>query len=395
MTNRFGRRTFIGSSAAAAAAAVFAKGGHLSATTPGTAGAATPITGAPTPHIGGNLKILNWQLYIDVTDGDYKGTVDRFQEQTGIATQYLEDFNDNEEVFNRELMPIVGAGKQSTYDIICPTYWMAARIKGLDWLEPLPLDQIPNHANLVDSYKQLPWDEGAHYFMPWQAGVTGLAYRKDLTGRPLTSVNDLFDPAFKGKVAMLTEMRDTIGLVMLAEGGDPSKVDKDAMNKVLDKIDEAAKSGQIRMFTGNEYVQSLETGDLVACLSWSGDIVIFNSTRPESQIEFVFPDEGAMQWFDAMVIPKGAANIAQAAAWMNFVYDPDNAALITEYTNFIPPVKGVKERLLKKGGAAAKLAESQIMFPSEETQQRLHVFADLDEETEAELADRFLKISGG
>ncbi len=381
-----------------AAGGTSATGGTAPAGTAPTAGTATAGTtagasGAPTAQIGGDLKILNWTLYIDPTDNGHVGTVDRFSKATGIKTVYTEDFNDNNEVFNKNLLPVVGAGKVSPFDVICPTYWMAARVKKLGWVDQLPLDQIPNHANLLDRFLDLPWDPGAKFQMPWQSGTTGIAYNPKLTGRELTSVNDLFDPAFKGKIGFFTEMRDSVGLVMLAMGADPASGDVSAMNAALDKIQQATTSGQIRQFTGNEYTQSLQSGDFVACIAWSGDIAQLQATAPD--IQFVFPKEGAMSWFDTMMVPKGSPHLRQAAAWMNFVYDPVQAAQITVAAPYISPVKGVKEELLKLGGDAAALANNPLLFPDEETQKRMHIFADLDQQTENDIVNRFLAISGG
>ncbi len=424
-----GRRALIMGGGAAAAAAVI--GGILWATgnsadnvvtaptepgppgsTPGATGATTPAAGTATGgtaaggttapagstasaggQIGGDLKILNWQEYIDITADGATGTVDRFQQATGVKVDYSEDFNDNNEVFNRELQPILGVGKKVSFDIMCPTYWMADRIKTLGWVEKLPLDLIPNHQNLEDQYLNLSWDQGAAYHMPWQAGLTGMAYNPALTKRELTSINDLFDPEFKGKVAMLTELRDTIGLVMLAMGLDPSAGKIDEMRQALKKIADATSSGQIRQFTGNEYLRSLESGDFVACIAWSGDIVQLNYTRPD--IKFVFPKQGAMSWFDTMMIPKGSPHVEQAAAWMNFVYDPVQAAQLTQYVQYVSPVKGVKEQLIAMGGDAAALAESPILFPDAETKKRLHVFGELSTEDDLALTDEFLKVTGG
>ena len=394
----FTRRALVVGGGVVAAAAVVA--GILAVTGDSGGGTATPGTepepGGTTPTgtgEGGQVRVFNWQAYIDPSEDGNVGTLDRFTAATGIAVEYDEGFNDNNEVFNRDLQPVLGVGKQVDFDIMCPTYWMAARVKGLGWVEPLPLDLIPNHVNLEDQYLNLPWDQGAEYQMPWQAGITGFAYNPALTGRQLTSINDLFDPEFAGKVALFTEMRDTLGLVMLGMGLDPSVLDEAGAQAALDKIDAATKSGQIRAFTGNEYLRSLESGDFVACVAWSGDIVQLNYTRPD--IKFVIPDQGGISWFDTMMIPKGSPNVAQAAAFMNFVYDPTNAALLTKYVQYVSPVKGVKDKLLAMGGDAAALAESPLLFPSEEDKKRLYVFADLPQDVDLDLTDKFLKITGG
>ncbi|MEZ5139097.1 MAG: spermidine/putrescine ABC transporter substrate-binding protein [Acidimicrobiales bacterium] len=258
-------------------------------------------------------------------------------------------------------------------------------------VEELPLDDIPNHANLLDSYLDLAWDPGATKNMPWQAGITGIAWNPKLTGGDVTSIEDLYDSKLKGKVSFLTEMRDSVGLTMFGMGADPADADLDEINAALDKIEAATSSGQILKFTGNEYLRSLENGDIAACIAWSGDIAQLD---PELGIQFAIPEEGGMQWFDTMVVPKGAPNVPAAAKWMDFVYDPENAAAITEYVQYVSPVKGVKEALEAKGGDAAALAESPLLFPDDETLGRLSVFGELDQEDEIDIQSRFNDITG-
>lgn len=341
------------------------------------------------------LTISNWDAYIDEdADGNVSAsgtTIGDFQKATGIKVTYNKDYNDNDEYFNKIYSPVLGKGKRIAADITVPTYWMAARLVGLDWLEELPLDQIPNHKNMVESYTQLPWDEGAKFNMPWQAGISGIAWNPKLTGGDLTSINDLFDPKLKGKVTFLTEMRDSVGLVMFGQGNDPADADMDTINEALDKLEEETDNGQILKFTGNEYLRSLENGDVAACVAWSGDIAQLD---PDLGIQFAIPEEGGMQWFDTMTVPKGAANVPAAAEWMNFVYDPENAARITEFVQYISPVQGVKEVLEAKGGDAAALANNPLIFPDDETLSRVVTFGELSAEDEIEVQKRFNDITG-
>jgi spermidine/putrescine transport system ATP-binding protein len=388
---KFGRRALIAGGAVVGAAAVI--GGVLAVTGSGTGSA------SDSPDAGGvgtgdaAVRILNWQAYIDPSEDGKVGTVDRFTKKKAIDVTYSENFNDNNEVFNRELAPVLSQGKVIGYDIVCPTNWMAARIKGLSWLDPLPVDRIPNRVNLEERFLNQNWDYGAAYNMPWQAGITGIAYNPALTGRDLTSVMDLFDPAFKGKIGMLTEMRDTVGMVMMGLGIDPTVADEKGALTACDKLAEATDAGQIRAFTGNEYLRSLQSGDFVACIAWSGDVVQLQYDRPD--IKFLIPKEGGMSWYDTMVIPKGAPNAYAAADWMNFVYDPVQAAQLTAYVQYVSPVKGVKEQLVEMGGDAAALADSPILFPSAEDTARLKVFADLPLDTDQAITKRFLQITGG
>jgi spermidine/putrescine transport system substrate-binding protein len=191
---------------------------------------------------------------------------------------------------------------------------------------------------------------------------------------------------------MLTEMRDTVGLVMLAMGADVTTLDEAAMTAALDLIEENANNGQIRAFTGNEYLGSLENGDFAACVAWSGDIVQLQYNRPD--IQFVIPDAGGMSWFDTMCIPKGSPNGRAVAEWMNFVYDPVQAAQLTFWVQYVSPVAGVRDELIKLGGDYAALAGSPILFPDDETKARLKVFADLPEEVDLAMTERFSGITG-
>ncbi len=392
---RLGRRALIIGGAAAGAAAVV--GGVLAATGGSSSGEGSddedPAAGGGIGTGTDEVRVLNWQAYIDPSEDGAVGTLDRFREATGIDITYDEDFNDNNEVYNRVLAPVLGTGGVIDYDIVIPTNWMAARLKNLGWVEQLPLNRIPNRVNLEERFLNQAWDYGAAYSLPWQAGITGFAYDPALTGRELRSIMDLFDPEFRGRVAMLTEMRDTLGLIMLGLGHDPSVLNEDGAMEALDLIEEATNSGQIRAFTGNEYLRSLDSGDFVACMAWSGDVVQLQYDRPD--IQFVIPDEGAMSWYDTMVIPKGAPNAYAAADFMNFVYDPVQAAQLTYWVQFISPVKGVRDELVNMGGDAAELADSPILFPSEEDAARLKVFADMPDEVDLAITERFLGITGG
>lgn len=349
-----------------------------------TGGAATTAGG------GGNVLLFdNWPAYIDPTEGDVKGTVDRFREATGIDLTYTEGYNDNNEYFAK-IQPLLGAGDTIEPDIIAPTFWMTARLINLGWVDKLPLDQIPNIANLRDDLVNPTWDPTGEYSLPWQTGMTGIAYNLEATGREITSVEDLFDPAFNGKIGMLTEMRDTIGLIMLGLGKDPSTIASiDDVAEAFEKLEQAKADGQIRQFTGNDYLDDLATGNFAACIGWSGDVLQLGKDNPN--VKFVIPEEGGMRWADTMVMPKGAANRDAAAQFMNFVYDPVEQAQLTAWVQYISPVKGVQEEVAKLD---PELAENPLLFPDDATSARLRSFASIDEETEAAMDERFASIVG-
>jgi spermidine/putrescine transport system substrate-binding protein len=337
----------------------------------------------------------NWPEYIDTAeDGSLDGpgsTLANFTEQTGIPIKYTENFNDNNEYFAK-IQPLLSQGKAIAPNVIAPTYWMAARLINLEWVQKLPLDKIPNSSNLIASLQKPPSDPTGEFSLPWQAGEAGIAYNLKATGgKELTSMDDLWDPALKGKVAVLTEMRDTIGLIALSEGIDISTANTFAdYEPAFATLQEQVDSGQIRQFTGNEYVGPLEDGSLAACVAWSGDVLGMNNP----DVRFVVPEAGGTLWFDTMIIPNDAANVDDVAEWMNFVYDPVNAAQITASVQYISPVQGVQEELRKMGGDAAALADNPLLFPDEATQERLYTFATLSDDEEAKFDEEFARISG-
>lgn len=338
---------------------------------------------------GGGAKTLyfeNWPAYID------GATVADFEAATGIKTTYKEGYNDNNEYFAK-VQTRLSSDKAIEADMLAPTFWMASRYINLGWAQKLDKSKIPNAKNLRSDLRDPGFDPGNLYSMPWQTGTAGVAYNIDATGRELTSVADLFDPAFKGKIGMLTEMRDTIGLILLSEGVDPSSISTfDDAAVAFEKLEKAKADGQIRQFTGNDYMDDLDTGNFAACVAWSGDVVQLSRDNPS--VRYIIPEEGATSWYDTMIWMKGSEQSDSVAEWINYVYDPANAAKIAAEVGYISPVEGVRDELVKMGGDAAMMAESPILFPGEDEKKRLRTFASLSEEEEAKFDEAFAKITG-
>ncbi len=361
-------------------------GSTTSGSTPGTAAG---TGGGGGSSAGGSLFFENWPSYIDPTEDGLTGTVDRFMEATGIDMRYTEAYNDNNEYFAK-IQPLLGRGEPIDPDIIAPTSWLANRLITLDWLDKLPIDQVPNAANLRADLQNPSWDPTGEYSLPWQTGFAGIAYNSDATGREITSVDDLFDPEFAGRVGALTEMRDTIGVIAMSLGIDISTLSSFAeAQPAFDKLQEAKDSGQIRRFHGNDYFDDLSSGNLAITIGWSGDVAAIARDNPA--VKFVFPESGATSWADTMVIPKGAANVDAAAEWMNFVYDPVQAAQITTWVGYVSPVAGVQEEVEKLD---ADLANDPLVFPDDATLANTQGFASLSQDVEAEYDAAFSAITG-
>jgi spermidine/putrescine transport system substrate-binding protein len=300
----------------------------------------------------GSMTISNWPLYID------KGTVPGFEKQTGVKVKYIEDVNDNAEFFGK-LQPLLSQGQSGGRSLFVVTDWMAKKMYDLGYLQNLDKAGIPNvENNLVASLQHPSFDPNRDFSVPWQSGMTGLIVRTDLAP-DVKSICDLFNPKYKGKVDMLTELRDTVPLVMKCMGVNTDNATQQDWLSAVDKIKGAVNSGQIRRFTGNDYARDLTSGDAVAVIGWSGDAVQLQADN--KNIKFVMPTEGCMLWSDNMVIPVGAPNPTAAEAWMNYVYEPKVQANIADYVNYVTPVDGVKPVLLKQDPAVAK---NELIFPS-------------------------------
>jgi len=337
------------------------------------------VSGKPS----GDLTISNWPLYID------KQTVPDFEKATGVSVKYIEDVNDNVEFFGK-VQPLLAKGESGGRSIMVVTDWMAKKMYDLGYVQNLDKSAIPNvEKNLVPSLRGRPFDPNNDFAVPWQSGMTGLVVRTDLAP-DIKSICDLFDPKYKGKVDMLTEMRDTVPLVMKCEGVDLSQATEQDWLDAIDKIGQAADDGQIRRFTGNDYARDLTSGDAVAVIGWSGDAIQLQADNPD--IKFVMPKEGCMLWSDNMVIPVGAPNPTAAEAWMNYVYDPKNQAQITDWNYYVSPVSGVKEILQKIDPPAAK---SELIFPSEQFTAKCDAAPPLTGEEETNVTQAFNAVVSG
>jgi spermidine/putrescine transport system substrate-binding protein len=333
---------------AAALAAVAAGCGTQS----GATGKQGPVV--PAGPVKGNLTVAQWPLYIDPGKN---GTVADFQRRTGVQVKWVEEINDNLEFFGK-VRPQLARGQSGGRSMITVSDWLAAQMNRLGYLQRFDQSKLPNvKRNLIGFLRNREADPARSFTVPWQSGMTGLIVRTD-KAPGVNSINDLFNPKYKGKVTMLSELRDSVPMTLKAMGIDPDKASTDQWLSAVDKIKKEADSGQIRRFTGNDYIKDLPKGDTWIALGWSGDAVQLQKDNPH--IKFVMPKEGCMQWSTSLEIPVGAPNPQAAQAFINYVYDPKVQADIAEYVNYVTPVKGVKEILRKRD---PKLAANQLIFP--------------------------------
>jgi spermidine/putrescine transport system substrate-binding protein len=336
-------------------------------------------------EIADSLYFANWPLYIE----EDRGTLKEFEKEYGTKVKYVEEINDNTEFFGK-VRQQYDQGDSGGRDIHVVTDWMAARMMRLGYVQKFDKSELPNfQAKLIERLKSPPFDPEREYSAPWQSGFSGIVYRKDKVKREPKSIDDLFDPDYKGKVTMLTEMRDTVGLVAASMGADPETASLDEFLAAVEKVGEGAESGQIRGFTGNEFTKDLAKGDSWVIIGWSGDSVQLQADNPN--IQFVAPETGVHLWTDNMQIPVGAPAAYTAQRMIDFVYQPEVQADIAEYVNYICPVSGVKEILVERDPG---LGNNQLIFPNEETLSDAFIFRQLKPEEEAELDDAFQQVIG-
>jgi len=347
------------------------------------------------PDLSGTEKLVNWSNwpdYMDVnTTTKSHPTLDAFTKKTGIKVNYTEDYNDNDE-FYAKVRPVLQAGSDSGRDVWCSTDWMVARLIRQNYVQKFDLANIPNHGHVEDALLNVPFDKGRLYSLPWQTGFTGIAWNpKSTGGRKVESMDQLLtDPKLKGKVTLLTEMRDTVGLVLIALGKDLASFTDADFDAACAELQKAKDAGQIKGFTGNDYTKALASGDTAACLAWSGDVVQLKLDNP--RLGYALPQKGFLVWSDNFVIPNLAKHKKNAEILINYYYDPAVMAKVVDYVNYVAPVKGVKSLMAKLDPA---VATNQLIIPSKDTLSRSRVFRGLSAAEETKYNRKFQAIVTG
>jgi spermidine/putrescine transport system substrate-binding protein len=359
---------------------------------PAPGGSASPA--GSVPAVGGNLNFANWIGYMDVSeDGNSFPTLVEFTDASGITVNYSESVDDNETFFTSDLQGPLSQGLPTEWDIVVVTDWMVARLARLGWLETIDTSKTPNFpANLLEQYIGRSFDPDTNLAAPWQSGMTGLGFDLKQTGE-LTSLNAFWDSKFAGKVTYLSEMRDTVGLAAIKLGFDPATITREQFDQAIAEVDKAVDDGVVRQVAGNSYVEDMAGGDSVLSMAWSGDVLslLVPDQTAEQDFQFRVATEGGMLWTDNMVIPKGAANKAQAETWINHYYTPEVAAQVEAWVNYVCPVKGAREVLLEQD---PEIAGNPLIFPPEDVVARLHQFRALDGTEEQEWSAAFAEVQG-
>jgi len=353
----------------------------------GTAAAVT-LTGCAAPT---DIVWHNWQAYMDEDDDGNYPTLERFKSQTGYIVDYAIEIDDNDTWFAK-VKDALELGSYPGFDVACPTGWMASRLLSLGYLQQFDNANMPNKvANMSANYLGASDDPDRTYTIPWQAGFAGIGYNKqaykDATGKDAPgSMADLWAAELKGRVGLLSEMRDSVGLVLMSQGVDissPASLTEDAFMGALEVLGQQIKSGQIYNVRGNSYLDDLASKNIIAATAWSGDITVINyeegtEDNPEPY-GFIFPDSGVTLWADVFVTPVATEAKSKVEELINYYYDPVNAAELALWVNYITPVDGAKEVAAE---IDPELAENQLIFPNAQTLAQSKAFRSLSGQEE-------------
>ena len=372
----------------------------------GAAGAATVLAacgtggGSPKPGgsgggggaAGGPFRWANWTLYLDQSDdGKSYPTLDDFNAKSDFQVDYFEDIEDNDSFYGK-VKAQLAAGQDIGYDLVTLTDWMAARWVRQGYVQKMDRSKMPNCDGMLDNLKSVDYDPDRTYSMTWQSGMTGLAWDKEKLPDGLHSIDDLWSPDLKGRVEVLAEMEDTLGLIMQNQGVDPSSSGwgDDEFGAALEVLKAQISSGQIRQVKGNSYAQDLVSGDAVACVAWSGDVQALN-VENDDRFGFAIPDAGGQLWSDNLMVPTTTSRLADAQTLINYYYDPTVAATVAAWVNYITPVAGAKEAM---ADIDPDLVENELIFPSADTLANVKIFRTLTADEEESYNGQFLDAIG-
>jgi spermidine/putrescine transport system substrate-binding protein len=349
-------------------------------------------SGGDAASTSGSVRWGNWPLYLDYDDEtQLYPTLEAFTESTGIAAEYFEDYNDNDEFFGK-VQAQLKLKEDIGYDVVTPTDWMAARWIRLGYSQSFDKANIPNAGNILDTLASPSFDPNREYTMTWQGIMGGFGWNTEKVPGGVRTLDDLFAPANKGKIVVLSEMRDTIGIILRSRGVDLQTVTEDQFMSAVEFLEEKVSGGWIRGVKGNEYAEDLKSGDAIAVIGWSGDMFILKNDY-DGKFDFAIPESGGTISGDNLLIPYTATAEAKASAeqLINWYYDPAIAAEVAAYVNYVTPVKGAQAEMEK---IDPDLATSEFIFPSEATMANLSVFRSLTPAEETSWTEAFQKASG-
>ncbi|MFI2263429.1 spermidine/putrescine ABC transporter substrate-binding protein [Streptomyces tubercidicus] len=341
------------------------------------------------------LTFANWPLYIDVDDRNKqrRPTLDAFERHTGISVTYTEEINDNDEFFGK-VSPALMNHQSTGRDLIVMSDWMCARFVRLGWVQEMDRAAQPQVARHLDPLLRNPhFDPGRKHSVPWQSGITGIAYNRKKLGREIKHTADLWQDDLRGRVTLLSGLDESFAMLMQGNGVDITRWTADDFHRMTDRIRRLVGKGHIRRFTGNDYIKDLDSGDVLAAQAYSGDVIQLQADNPD--IEFVVPEEGAELWAESLLIPDLAEHKRNAERLIDYYYRPEVAADLAAWVNYVCPVPAARDVLASsKDKERAALAEDPLVFPDDAMRKRLVIARDITSKERTEFAKEWNGIVG-
>ena len=403
MRRQLTRRGFL--KAAGGGAAAFSLGALLAAcggddsNTAGGSGTSQDPSAIFAQEPGDTIEFANWPLYIDKakdSNGDIiYPSLENFTKETGITVNYQDLIQDNASFFGK-LQPQLQAGDPTGWDIIVITNGREfTALTANEWVLPLDTTKRPNFDQYAAAFAKDPaYDPGNKHSMPWQSGITGIGVNFDLLNGEVTKMDDLANPSLVGESSVDMLKADMPDWVMINLGIDPKTSGPAEWKEAAAWLQMQKESGTVRAYTDQAYIDDMTAGNISAFMAWSGDVLYYKLWAGYDNLDFVFPDGGALLWIDNMLIPQGAANPSGALQLMDYVYKPDIATMITEWVLYMSPVSATQDVIkedAKKAeasgdkGLATKLnatAESVYLYPDEELLSQVSFGRDLTTDEE-------------
>lgn len=378
------RRRFLAGAGAVGATAVLAACSGASDESGSASESAAPVS-------SGTVRWANWPEYLDYDEKTKKyPSLETFIAASGINVVYKEDVNDNDEFYGKVQVKLE-QGKDIGWDIVTLTDWMAGRWIRLGYTQQFDEGAIPNKENILPNLANVGFDPGRKSSLTWQSGFAGFGWNKEVIPGGIKSLDQLFDKKYKGRVEVLSEMRDTMGIILQYQGVDISQpFTEDQFMNGVDFLEKQVADGIIRQVKGNDYLDDMESGDAVAVIGWSGDIFALENDN-KGKFDFALPESGGTLWSDNVMIPSTSKNKKNAQSVINNYYDPAVAAQVAAWVNYICPVQGAREEMEKIDPA---LVNSPFIFPDDAMLSKVKVFRPLSPEEETKFSEAFAAASG-
>ncbi|HEU5023931.1 MAG TPA: spermidine/putrescine ABC transporter substrate-binding protein [Spirillospora sp.] len=344
----------------------------------------------------GKLDWANWPGYME----DDHSTIKAFEKATGIKVDYKEVIQEMGPWFGKIQAPLA-AGQSIGFDLMVMTNGIQLeQARQLGYLAPLDQSRLKNfQANAGATFKNPSYDPGNAFTVPYESGITGIAYNTKYVKEEITSIAQLFDPKYKGRVGMMGDSQELGNFGMFLLGIDPEKSTQADWEKAAAKLREQRDKGIVRKYYNQDYVDAVSKGDVWMTMAWSGDV--YSMTSPD--VRFAIPKEGGTIWTDNMCIPKTASSPVDAITLMDWLYVPENNAPLTEFVNYITPVPGVKQVVAADAAKATgqekkdltRLSTSPLVFPTDADMQRLRHYRRLTQAEETQYQKIFEPIAKG